>query len=47
MNDDVIKPAIQELNEKSDLLVTVDKVKNGRSVVALHFQLSQDKQINK
>ncbi|TOQ37633.1 replication initiation protein, partial [Vibrio parahaemolyticus] len=30
LNDDVIKPAIQELNEKSDLIVLVDTVKKGR-----------------
>lgn len=45
MNQLVLKPAIKELNEKSDIVVSVDTVKNGRSVVALHFQFKQDKQI--
>lgn len=45
MNKFVIKPAIKELNEKSDLLVTVDSVKKGRNVVALHFRFREDKQI--
>jgi len=45
LNDDVIKPAIKELNEKSDLSVSVDTIKNGRKVVSLHFQFQQDKQI--
>lgn len=45
LNDDVIKPAIQELNEKSDLMILVDTVKKGRRVVALHFQFKEDKQI--
>lgn len=45
LNDDVIKPAIQELNEKSDLMVLIDTVKKGRRVVALHFHFQQDKQI--
>lgn len=41
----VITPAIKELNEKSDLAVTVDTVKQGRKVVALHFRFTEDKQI--
>ncbi|MEQ5740703.1 replication initiation protein, partial [Providencia rettgeri] len=45
LNDAVLKPAIQELNEKSDLLVTVDKVKNGRAVGSLHLHFKEDKQI--
>ncbi|MDE1488550.1 replication initiation protein [Xenorhabdus bovienii] len=45
LNDSVIKPCITELNEKSDLIVSVDTVKKGRTVVALHFQFKEDKQI--
>ncbi|WP_272670958.1 replication initiation protein [Providencia sp. PROV147] len=45
LNQLVLKPAVKELNEKSDLIVSVDTVKNGRTVVALHFQFKEDKQI--
>ncbi|MCG3472365.1 replication initiation protein [Xenorhabdus bovienii] len=45
LNDSVIKPCITELNEKSDLIVSVDTIKKGRAVVALHFQFKEDKQI--
>jgi plasmid replication initiation protein len=45
LNQLLLKPAIDELNEKSDLTVTVDTVKQGRKVVALHFQFKEDKQI--
>lgn len=45
LNRDLLKPAIKELNEKSDLIVSVDLVKKGREVVALHFHFKEDKQI--
>jgi plasmid replication initiation protein len=45
LNKLLIKPAIEELNEKSDLSVTVDTVKQGRKVVALHFRFKEDRQI--
>lgn len=45
LNQLLLKPAIAELNEKSDLKVTVETVKNGRTVVALRFQFKEDKQI--
>ncbi|EHK5557261.1 replication initiation protein [Escherichia coli] len=45
LNQLVITPAIKELNEKSDLSVSVDTVKQGRKVVALHFRFTEDKQI--
>jgi len=45
LNDAVLKPAINELNEKSDLIVSVEYVKKGRSIIALHFQFKEDKQI--
>ncbi|MBI6550121.1 replication initiation protein [Xenorhabdus lircayensis] len=45
LNKFVIKPAIKELNDKSDLVVTVNIVKKGRIASALHFQFRQDNQI--
>ncbi|KLU16125.1 MULTISPECIES: replication initiation protein [Xenorhabdus] len=45
LNQLVLIPALKELNEKSDLMVLVELVKNGRTVVALHFQFKEDKQI--
>lgn len=45
LNQWVIKPAIKELNQKSDLSVSVDTVKKGRSVFALHFHFKEDQQI--
>jgi len=44
MNQLVLKPAIKELNEKSNIIVSVDTVKNGRSVIALDFNFKEDKQ---
>ncbi|MEI7269645.1 replication initiation protein [Pectobacterium versatile] len=45
LNQWVIKPAVKELNQKSNLSVTVDSVKKGRSVFALHFHFKEDQQI--
>jgi plasmid replication initiation protein len=45
LNQLLLKPAIAELNEKSDLAVTVETVKKGRTVVALRFRFKEDKQI--
>ncbi|MDC9616089.1 replication initiation protein [Xenorhabdus khoisanae] len=45
LNQWVIKPSVNELNEKTDLKVKVDTVKQGKKVVALHFQFKEDKQI--
>lgn len=45
LNRALIKPAIAELNEKSDLAVTVETVKQGRKVIALRFRFRDDKQI--
>lgn len=45
LNRALIKPAIAELNEKSDLSVTVETIKDGRTVVALRFKFKEDKQI--
>lgn len=45
LNRDLIKPAIAELNEKSDLTVAVETLKKGRKVTALRFRFKEDKQI--
>lgn len=45
LNRDLIKPAIAELNEKSDLTVAVETVKKGRKVTALRFRFKDDRQI--
>lgn len=45
LNRDLIKPAIAELNEKSDLTVAIETVKKGRKVTALRFRFKEDKQI--
>ncbi|PHM49099.1 replication initiation protein [Xenorhabdus sp. KK7.4] len=45
LNQLLLIPSIKELNEKSDLIVSVDTVKKGRTVVALHFKFKEDKQI--
>ncbi len=45
LNQQLLKPCIDELNLKSDLLVTVETIKKGRTVVALHFRFKEDKQI--
>lgn len=45
LNRDLIKPAIAELNEKSDLAVTFETIKQGRKVTALRFRFRDDKQI--
>ncbi|EEB8599898.1 RepB family plasmid replication initiator protein [Salmonella enterica] len=45
LNQLLIAPSIAELNEKSDLAVTVETVKQGRTVVALRFRFKEDKQI--
>lgn len=44
LNRDVVKPAIKELNDRSDLVVTCETVKKGRSVVALSFEFKQNPQ---
>lgn len=41
LNKWVIKPALRELNERSDLKVTVEQVKQGRKVIGLVFSFKQ------
>ncbi|ENG0696793.1 replication initiation protein [Salmonella enterica subsp. enterica serovar Newport] len=45
LNKMIIKPSVVELNEKSDLAVTVETIKQGRNVIALRFKFKDDKQI--
>lgn len=45
LNKLLLKPAITELNEKSDLAVSVETVKQGRKVIALRFRFRDDRQI--
>ena len=39
----VIKPSVEELNDKTDINVTYDEIKKGRSVVSLVFYIKQIK----
>lgn len=41
----VIKPAITELNHRSDLVISYETIKKGRSVTALAFEFKQSQQI--
>lgn len=45
LNKLLLKPSIKELNEKSDLSVTVEPIKQSRKVVALRFRFREDRQI--
>lgn len=45
LNKKIIKPAIKELNEISDLNVILKTIKKGRSVTALSFDFKKKKQI--
>ncbi len=45
LNRDVIKPAIEELNQRSDLLIKFDTIKKGRTIVALVFEFKQNNQL--
>ncbi|WP_299011866.1 replication initiation protein [uncultured Shewanella sp.] len=44
LNRNVIKPAINELNKKSDIYVTYETIKKGRSVAAIFFEFGKNKQ---
>jgi plasmid replication initiation protein len=41
----VIKPAIEELNLRSDLIIEFETIKKGRSVVALSFEFKKNSQL--
>ena len=45
LNRRVIKAAVDELNQHSDLVVEYDTIKKGRTVTALAFTFKQNKQI--
>lgn len=45
LNRDVIKPAIEELNQRSDLVIKFDTIKKGRTIVALVFEFKQNSQL--
>lgn len=42
----VLQPSIDEINRVSDLLVKVEKIKQGRSIVALKFHINDNPQQN-
>lgn len=45
LNKWVIKPAIEELNQRSDLIIKFDTIKKGRTVAALVFEFKQNSQL--
>jgi plasmid replication initiation protein len=45
LNRDVIKPSVDELNQRSDLTIKYETIKKGRSVAALSFEFKQNKQM--
>ncbi|MGL4668032.1 MAG: replication initiation protein [Saezia sp.] len=45
LNRAVIKPAIEELNQRSDLVIEYDTIKKGRTVTALAFTFKQSNQL--
>lgn len=45
LNKWVIKPAIGELNQRSDLIIKFDTIKKGRTVAALSFEFKKSAQL--
>lgn len=45
LNRDVIKLAIKELNQRSDLIITCTPIKRGRTVEKLRFEFKKSKQM--
>lgn len=45
LNRNVIKPAINELNQRSDLHITYETIKKGRTVAAIAFEFKINKQV--
>lgn len=45
LNRAVIKPSIEELNQRSDLIISYETIKKGRTVAALSFTFKQNKQM--
>lgn len=46
LNQNVINPALKELNEKSNWDITVEQIKTGRSVTSLHFRFKEKTQLS-
>ena len=42
LSERVIIPAIKEINEKTDIKISVDNIKSGRNVIALKFNISRN-----
>lgn len=45
LNKWVIKPAVDELNQRSDLTINYETIKKGRTVAALSFEFKQSAQL--
>ena len=45
LNRAVIKPSIDELNQRSDLIIKYETIKKGRSVVGLSFEFKKNPQL--
>lgn len=45
LNKWVIKPSVEELNHRSDLIITYETIKKGRTVAALAFTFKQNNQM--
>jgi plasmid replication initiation protein len=45
LNRAVIKPSVEELNQRSDLVISYETIKKGRTVEALAFTFKQNKQM--
>lgn len=45
LNRAVIKPAIEELNQRSDLIISCTPIKHGRTVEKLRFEFKKNKQL--
>jgi len=45
LNRAVIKPSVEELNQRSDLVIEYDTIKKGRTVTALAFTFKENKQM--
>ena len=45
LNKWVIKPAIKELNQRTDLVIKFETIKKGRSVAALSFEFKKSAQL--
>ena len=46
LNKRVIKPAVKEINQSSNLTVHYNPIKQGRTVIALQFDFEEKKQMS-